>query len=477
MSQPPRGRGGGRSSSQRRRPPSGTRPAQDNRDSSRRRPQAGDPGAEGWTSRLAAAELLFMVMAEGQDFEAALSACESYGRLSGPDRGFARAMASAALRGLGRIDHALAGLSSRPFDALDPPVQAVLRIGAAQLWMMGSPAYAAVSATVEGAGRWTPSRRAGALVNAVLRRASRETDAFANAPATSVWPNWLAVRLRSELGEARAEAMAVAQLDEPTLDLVLKSPSEAGARAEQLGGVALPGGGVRIKAGVHLAELPGYAEGAWWVQDAAAALPARLLGAVAGRKVVDLCAAPGGKTLQLACAGADLVAIDISDARLAPLRDNVRRIGVAPQIVVADAGAWRPPEPVHAVLLDAPCSALGVLRRHPDAAWRRDPKDLQRFPRMQRTLLDAAWDMLQPGGRLVYSVCTPLSAEGRELVDAAIATGAWRRLPVTAEEVPGFAWALSPEGDLLTVGAPAGADADASVLGDGFFVARLEKTV
>jgi 16S rRNA (cytosine967-C5)-methyltransferase len=403
-------------------------------------------------------------------------------RLEGPDRGFARAIAGAGLRGLGRIDFALGGMLDRPIDQIEPEVRAFLRAGAAQLWMLGVAGHAGVSATVEAVRHWRDARRGGGLVNAVLRRASREADAFRSAPPTSVWPDWLAARLKAALGAGRAEALAELQLSEPPTDLTLKPGEDPQAWAVRVGGQALPSGSVRLEAGAKLTELPGFAEGAWWVQDAAASIAAKLMGDVTGKAVADLCAAPGGKALQLAAAGAKLFAVEISRQRLDRLRENAGRTGLAMEVVEQDARTWRPAAKLDAVLLDAPCSSLGVLRRHPEGAWRRDPKDLARFPPIQRSLVDAAAEMLKPGGRLVYCVCTPTPEEGRDIVEAAIARGGWRRAGIRPEDVPGFVHSLTDEGDVMT--APLARDSkvateDKIVAGplesDVFFIARLER--
>lgn len=430
--------------------------------------------AAGWRSRLAAGELVWGAMTRGSDLESAMSASRAFRALEGPDRGFARAIASAALRGLGRIDWALGGMVQRPLADIEAPVLALLRAGAAQLWLLKVAEHAAVSATVEAAAHWDGARRGGGLINAVLRRAAREPEAFATSPAEAVWPDWLAAKLKSALGPERARAMALQQLEEPSIDLSLKAPSNGVAWAERLGGTLLPNGSVRLDSGAGLSDLPGYAEGDWWVQDAAASLPAMLLGDVSGLAVADVCAAPGGKAMQLAAAGARLTAIDISAQRIARLRENVARTGLAMDIVQGDARTWRPETPLDAVLIDAPCSALGIVRRHPEGVWRRDPKDFARFPNVQRALVDAAAEMLKPGGRLVYSVCTPAPEEGSEVVEAAIASGAWRRVPVSAGDVPGFAGSLTAQGDLLT--APFAAETEApQTRSDVFYIARLER--
>lgn len=437
----------------------------------------------GWQSRLAAGELVLAATDGKADFDVAMHASRAFNRLEGPDRGFARAMAGAALRGLGRIDWALGGMVQRPLADIEPPLRALLRVGAAQLWMLGVADHAAVSATVEAARQWHEARRGGGLVNAVLRRAAREREVWDTAPVTSVWPDWLAAKLKSAIGADRADAMALAQLEEPPIDLTLRAGVDAATWAERLEADILPGGSLRLHGGGAIASLPGYEEGAWWVQDSAAAIAARLLGDVRGKAVADLCAAPGGKAMQLAAMGARLSAIDLSAPRIARLRQNVERARLPMQIVEADARAWRPAELLDAVLLDAPCSALGIIRRHPEGVWRRDPRDFVRFPAVQRALVDAAGEMLRPGGRLVYAVCTPTPEEGVEVVEGAIAAGGWRRVAVTSGEAPGFETSLTMQGDVLTLTHPkrdvkdalGSESGDTSADADAFFIARLER--
>jgi 16S rRNA (cytosine967-C5)-methyltransferase len=446
-----------------------------------RKPESNTAGP-GWRSRLAAAEIIHETLNKGADLDAALDKSPTFRGLEGPDRGFARAIAGAGLRGVGRIGWALGGMLDRPIAAIEPPVRALLFAGAAQLWMLGVAEHAAVSATVEAARKWREASRGGGLINAVLRRASRERDAFRRAPVVSVWPDWLAAKVKSALGPGRADAMAELQLEEPPVDLTLKPGEDTQTWAERTGGIALPNGSIRLASGSKLAELPGYAEGAWWVQDAAASLAAKLMGDVSGKAVADLCAAPGGKALQLAAMGARLTAVEISRQRIARLKENAERVGLSFDVVEQDARTWRPAEPLDAVLLDAPCSALGVVRRHPEGVWRRDPKDLARFPSTQRALIDAAGEMLRPGGRLVYCVCTPAAEEGRDVIDAAIAARGWRRVNISLTEAPGFAHALTNEGDVIT--APPGRDSKAAIVSenvaepiksDVFYIARLER--
>ena len=388
-----------------------------------------------------------------------------YPELEGPDRGFSRAIASMALRRLGQIDDALAPLLSRPLEATGPAIRALLRVGAAQIWLMQVAPHAAVSETVEAAKDWHEARSGGAFINAVLRRAAREMPDFAAMSAVRVWPAWLQDAFANGLGADKAEALAAAQLDMPPLYLSAKS--DAAAVATMTGGDLLPRDSVAITSG-GIESLAGFDDGDWWVQDAAAALPARLLNPTAGDRVIDLCAAPGGKTLQLAAMGADVIAVDRSKPRLALLRENLLRTQLVAQIVAANADTWRPDAPVSHILLDAPCSALGTLRRHPEGAWIKKQADVERFPAAQARLVRAAAEMLQPGGALVYCVCTPLPAEGVDIVETALLEGFFTRAPVSEIEVPGFESAITPHGDLLTL--PQKGEGH-----DAFYMARLIK--
>jgi 16S rRNA (cytosine967-C5)-methyltransferase len=234
----------------------------------------------------------------------------------------------------------------------------------------------------------------------------------------------------------------------------------------------LPTGSIRLVAPGAVPGLPGYDEGAWWVQDSAAAIPARLFGALAGKRVLDLCAAPGGKTLQLAAAGAHVTALDISEARLDRVRRALARTGLTADIVRADALTWAAPAPFDAILLDAPCSATGTLRRHPEAAWLRTPGDVVRFAAAQAALLRAARAFLKPGGMLVYAVCSLEPEEGEAVIAAAIEAGGWRRAPLTARDVFGLPDMLTAAGDLRTL--PSLFAAEGGM--DGFYAARLERS-
>ncbi|MEM7766570.1 MAG: transcription antitermination factor NusB [Pseudomonadota bacterium] len=436
----------------------------------------------GAPARLAAAKVLASVLKSKRTLDDTLATEPDYRALDGSDRGFARAMVSAALRQLGRIDAVLMPLVNRPRGRVSVEVAAVLQIGAAQLWVLETAHHAAVSETVAAAKRWPVSAPATGLINAVLRKAAEATDAFHAQPASATWPNWLQADFKRSLGQAAMERLAAVQQDVPLLHLTARG--DAAALAARVAGTVIAPGSVALAAGAVEA-LPGFSEGEWWVQDAAAALAARVLAPQAGETVFDLCAAPGGKTLQLADAGADVIAVDRSKARLKRLRENLARTGLADrvEIVAAELESWSPAAKADAILLDAPCSALGTLRRHPEGAWIKSREDVERFAGVQARLLAAAGQWLKPGGRLVYCVCTPRAEEGRDIVDAACRDGGWQRDPIGEGVALGFAGSETAAGDLLTVpktvaGAALsdGPDGFQEVFDhDAFFVSRLRR--
>jgi 16S rRNA (cytosine967-C5)-methyltransferase len=438
-------------------------------------------------ARVAAAELLIAVLDRGRALEDALDETQSFAALEGRDRAFARALAAAGLRRLGGVNAVLSRFLQRPLPESAQHARALLHIGATQLLILGTPPHAAVGETVEAANTLRQARGFAKLINAVLRRVSREGAAMLQtlSPGADL-PAWLYTRGRAAYADEAAQ-IAQALLHEPPLDLTLKS--DAAGWAEKLGGVLTPTASVRLlgppasrrptpapageDAGgprAAIDSLPGFHDGAWWVQDAAAALPARALGDVRGKRVLDLCAAPGGKTLQLAAAGARVTAVDKSASRLERLRENLLRTRLDAEIVCADALEYRAGEAFDAVLLDAPCTSTGTLRRHPDVAWLRRPTDIRALAALQSQLLNAAAALAKPGAPLVYAVCSLEPEEGPGVVSAALTQG-WRRDPIKAGEIEGADEFLTPGGDLRTLPShwP-----EAGGL-DGFYVARLQR--
>ena len=404
-------------------------------------------------TRDAAFDLLTAVFERHRALEEALDALPA---IDARDRAAAHRLAATVLRRAGTLDAVL-----EPFLKKAPPepVRQILRLGAAGALLLGTPSHAAVATAVALARSRGLAPFAG-LINAVLRRV---TEAGAAALETLDGPrldtpSWL----WSAWGRD-ARAIAVAQQAEAPLDITLKP----GAAAPE-GGVLLPTGSVRFPPGTRVTELAGYEEGAFWVQDAAAALPVRLLAPLPGEHVADLCAAPGGKTAQLVAAGAHVIAVEQDAARIARLTDNLHRLRLEAEIVLADATAWRPAQKLDAVLLDAPCSATGTIRRHPDVPHLKRPRDIAQFTEGQDRLIAAAADMLRPGGRLVYAVCSLQPEEGAGRVAAALKVGLIVE-PFTEPELAFLPEARTKEGYLRT---HPGLWPDRGGM-DGFFAARL----
>lgn len=369
--------------------------------------------------RLLALDVLDDILIRRKSLDDAFAEAGRLNELAPRDRGLARRLVSETLRRLGQIDDIIDRFLERPLPRKARPVRQVLRLGLGQLLFLDTPAHAAVDTSVELAiARGMFAHKA--LVNAVLRRAAREgRDLVARQDAAVLnTPAWLRKRWAAAYGEAVCREICLAHLNEPPLDVTAKTDPEGVAR--ELDGELLPGGTVRLRSAGPISELPGYGDGAWWVQDAAAALPVRLLGPKPGMRVADLCAAPGGKTAQLAAAGARVTAIDRSETRLNVLRANLDRLKLNAEVICADATDWRPAEPVDAVLVDAPCSSTGTIRRHPELPWIKTEHQLEGATGIQRRLLDHALHIVRPGGRVVFATCSLEPAEGRDIVSAVL---------------------------------------------------------
>jgi 16S rRNA (cytosine967-C5)-methyltransferase len=424
-------------------------------------------------ARAAALRVLAAVLRRYQPFDDVLANDADLARLSSRDRAFARLLCATVLRRLGQIDALIDGTLDRPGKRGFAEVRDLLRLGVAQLVFLGTPAHAAVSTTLLLA---RGPRLAGfkGLLNAVLRRLARDGADLAaaqDAPRLNT-PDWLWRAWEAAYGATTARAIAQAHADEPPLDITVKNAAEMPVWAERLGAELLPTGSLRLRNAGEIQKLPGYAEGAWWVQDAAAALPVRLLGDVAGRRVIELCAAPGGKTAALAAAGAEVTAVELVPERQGRLRDNLARLGLSADIVTADATGWRPPHPAEAVLLDAPCTGTGTIRRHPDIAHLKRPRDVAALIQAQDRLLAAAVEMLGPGGVLVYATCSLQPEEGPARINALIDGGApVERIAVRADEIGGQAELIDGTGDLRTL--PCHWPEHGGL--DGFYACRLRR--
>jgi len=404
---------------------------------------------QGLAARRAALRLLDAVLRRGETLDQASGAATA-GLLTSSDAALARAIAGETLRWLADLDGLIDSATPRRL-ADDAKARTVLRIMLAQWLRLETPPHAVV-ATGLPLLTGGPRRLAHGVFGALARRA-------AVLPAAPTLPAAVAARW----GE-RAGAIAAGLAHPPPLDLSLRDPGATDRWTEALGGTSLASGHVRLPRGTTVQELAGFADGAWWVQDLAASLPARLLGQGEGRRALDLCAAPGGKTLQLAAAGWRVTSLDISDRRLALLRDNLARTRLAAEGVTADALEWEPDAPFDAILLDAPCTATGTARRHPDVLHRIGPRRIAEMAELQSRLLERACRWLEPRGRLVYAVCSLECEEG----EGRAARAPLAPDPILAQELPEW---LSPtsEGRLRTD--PAMLAGEGGM--DGFFIARF----
>ncbi len=429
-------------------------------------------------ARAVTLDILGSVVDRGTPLDTALSQSADLATLSPRDRAFARLLVTTVLRRRGQIDAAIDEKLSRPLAKRQHQVRDALRLGVAQLAFLGTPAHAAVDSSVN---LVRMRKRAGmtGLVNAVLRAIDRDgAAALADNPETARLntPDWLAASWQTAYGEATTAAIMAIHCAEPPLDFTLAPGQPAEAWAKRLDAQILPTGSLRRSSGGLVSELAGFDDGAWWVQDAAAALPARLFGDLAGRRAIDLCAAPGGKTAQLAAAGATVTAVDISAERLRLVTENLTRLGLAAETVCSDALNFTPAAPADAILLDAPCASTGTIRRHPDIAWLKSPNDVAAAAKLQARLLRAAVAMLAPGGTLVYAVCSLQPEEGPAQIDALLADVTdIARAPIAGDELPGLDGlsppAITPAGDVRTL--PCHFAAVGGI--DGFYLARLRR--
>jgi 16S rRNA (cytosine967-C5)-methyltransferase len=437
----------------------------------------------GLAARRIAADILDGVLHKHRTLDEQLDGAAAHPglkNLSDRDRALMRRLVATILRRLGTLGHVLSRLLDRGIPTDAPRAQSALLIGAAQILWMDVPDHAAVDLSVRLVQSDRRAAKYAGLVNAVLRRCAREGQPLIDEVKSQTLdvPPWLMARWIAHFGEAVARDIAAAIGQEPSLDLSVKSDPEQWAT--RLHGETLPTGSVRTLLQGSVTMLPGFSEGHWWVQDAAAALPARLFGDVAGKAIIDLCAAPGGKTAQLAHAGARVTAIDRSSSRMARLRDNLARLELDAEMVVADGADWldrNPDRGFDGILVDAPCTSTGTIRRHPDVGWLRQESDIAPLAALQKRLLQKAAALLRPGGTLVYCTCSLEPEEGEQAVSALLATEpAMRRVPIEAGEVAGLGELLTAEGDLRTL--PCHLPHVDPRLGglDGFYAARLVKS-
>lgn len=390
------------------------------------------------------------------------------------DRALARRLTATVLRRLGTLRHLVGGYLEKGFPSDAPRAETILLLGAAQILWLEVPDHAAVDLSVRLAQADRRAGRYAGLVNAVLRRVAQHGATASFDDISRDTPEWLLKRWTGIYGSDTARAIAAANGHEPALDLTVKQDTESWA--ERLRGRVMPTGTVRTLAHGAISLLPGFSEGAWWVQDAAAALPVRLFGDLRGKNVADLCAAPGGKTAQLAFAGANVTAVDRSPVRINRLRENLARLSLDAETVVADALEWDG-GPFDAVLVDAPCSSTGTIRRHPDVPWLKSEADVSVLTSLQQRLLDRAVGLLKPGATLVYCVCSLEPEEGENQTTALLARDPRvARKPITPQDVFDRAEFVTPAGDLRTLPLHL-VDPDPRWGGlDGFYATRLTRT-
>jgi 16S rRNA (cytosine967-C5)-methyltransferase len=422
------------------------------------------------SSRAVAFEILQAVVRQKQAFDETLAHHQGFAALEARDRGFVHLLVATVLRRLGQIDDLIQNSLDKPQE-LKPAPHDLLRLGAAQLVFLQTPAHAAVDTMVDLAAAANNTAPFKGLINAVLRRLSREGAEkvrLQDAVKLNI-PGWLWLSWRQTYGVAIARKMAEACLGEALTDVSVKTDPKAWS--EKLKARLLPMGSLRLDGATPLAELEGFAEGAWWVQDAAAALPVLLFGDVAGKTVIDLCAAPGGKTAQLAAKGAQVIALDRAAKRLVRLNENLTRLGLSAEVVCVDAVKYQPKEKAAFVLLDAPCSSTGTIRRHPDVLRLKGSEDVTRLMALQRQLLDHAFEaVLAPGGTLIYSVCSLQPEEAEVQISSFLDCNPQiKRKPITPDEIGGSSEFITLAGDLRCL--PSHWPDIGGI--DGFYAARL----
>ncbi|MCF8473467.1 MAG: hypothetical protein K9G26_02115 [Emcibacter sp.] len=400
--------------------------------------------------------------------------CRQFGdKLSAQDKGFVRHLGTTCLRHLGQLDAMINHCTPKKLSGSKKTIRNILRLGITQLLYMAVPAHAAVNSAVKMADKQkdTSDRHSKGMVNAILRRIDREKEKFSTGfnPTLNI-PKWLQNNWEKRFGSEEVAKIATILLEEPPTDFSLKPQYDGEEWAKKLGGVLLANGSIRVEKAGIIPNLEGYNDGIWWVQDMAASLPMRLLSPKEGDFVLDLCAAPGGKTAQAAAMGCKVTALDQSERRLRRLEENMKRLNLVCDIVTSDAATYKPDHAYHHILLDAPCSSTGTMRRHPDVSRAKGPKDIESLRIIQANLLDAAVNIMPVGGTLVYCVCSMQAEEGPDQIKALLARNdTVKRKKIMTSELAGFENAILTEGDVQTL--PHHIDGGM----DGFFISRLVK--
>lgn len=402
-------------------------------------------------ARLSAMVALVHTLDKGKPLDSAWAADRHFTSMSPSDRAFSQLLVKTVLRRLGQIDMLITKFLEHPITSKTSRISHILRLGTAQLLWLETPPHAAVHSSVEMT-KQIKMEKFGGLVNAVLKRIIKEGAAvIARQDAAKLnTPPWLWDSWEKAYGTEKTRKIADIHTAEPPLDITVKT--DPAFWAGQLGGIVLPTGSVRLREAKNITHLKGFSEGSWWVQDMAATIPARLLGDVKDKRVIDLCAAPGGKTAQLASAGAKVSAVDKSKERITMLKTNIHRLKLQAEYITTDASSWIPAFAPDAILLDAPCSATGILRRHPDVGWHRKAEDIARLAETQHKLLHHALNILPSSGMLVYSVCSLQPEEGEQQITRILTERDDVSLaPVDPAVIGGMKECITPRGEVRTL--------------------------
>ncbi len=422
-------------------------------------------------SRRVALELLQAVLNRRKNFEDALAINEAFRKLPDRDKRFARLVSATTLRRLGQIDEVIGKFIEKPLPKSAQSVKDIMRLAIAEMLFLGVAPHASVDSAVTLAETNNLVKFKG-LTNSVLRRTSREGAAIlATVSETQNIPEWMLNGWIQNYGKEEADRITSASLMEPPLDISVKKDPEGWAK--RLNAKLLQTGTLRRTFEGPIGSMVGFDEGAWWVQDAAAAMPVRLLGDVNGLRVLDLCAAPGGKTAQLCSAGAKVTAVDRSEIRLKRLQRNLNRLGLSAEIILADGTEWRPTELFDAILLDPPCSSTGTIRRHPDILHSKKSHDLEILTKLQHRLLKNSLEMIKSGGRIIFCTCSLQPEEGEHFIENFFSkTKGIKREQIQLKEVGNMSEIVTTSGDLRTL--PHHMFARGGL--DGFYACRLIRT-
>ncbi|MGH1456238.1 MAG: 16S rRNA (cytosine(967)-C(5))-methyltransferase RsmB [Alphaproteobacteria bacterium] len=426
-------------------------------------------------SRKCALKMLGQIIDRKNALDVTLDLSPEYAALEGRDRAFTRMLLSTTLRRLGQIDDLIAFAQDRPDALKTPALKNILRLGITQMFFMEVPDHASVDTSVRLA-EFMRLEKQKSFVNGLLRTLGRDGKCRLekqDAPRLNT-PEWLLKIWIEDYGLNTAAQIATANMNEAALDITVKDKSDRAYFGNALQATELSTGSLRRITRGNVKQLDGFDDGKWWVQDAAAAIPATLFGDISDQHVIDMCAAPGGKTLQLASMGANVTAIDRSAKRLKRVRENLTRMGLQDNVTIetADAAAWNPKEPPTYILLDAPCSATGTIRRHPDNVYLKSPEDIARLCTIQERLLNHAANIIASGGTIIYCTCSLQKDEGEHQIDRFLEENPnFKRTPIIANEVGKYAELINENGDIRIL--PSMLSAQGGI--DGFFISRLTK--